>query len=626
MKFLAFLLFCFFATVMPAEATPSADWQNDKIQWHILSEYEQNLQGRGFQVLVTAKMLNGWHISADNPGDAGTPTVFEWDLPRDWQVRRLNFSAPQLFMYDDVAGQYGYGRNAYFWFEIFPQDSDNLEDKSVKLTIKWGACKDYCEEEEAFFKINLPPQGKQTIRTSAWADTLKKAEKTFPLPTNWSARAFPDGDNLRLEITAPEFDFDLSTTPFYFMPGKRDILSAAAAQDKQLIDNRLVITTELWGDLSQLTDGTLIYGDKAYTLPVEFTAAKDSTNQPGKSWFYWLLTAFTGGILLNFMPCVFPILSLKVLSLAQNRTNGHQSRIKQALLYGAGVLCCFSLMAAALSVFQHQSQASGWGFQLQSSWFVLMMLIIFIIIALFMLDIIKPSGKLAACCHRLAGLNSFLTGFFAVLIASPCTGPFMGAAIGYALLKPSDIGFAVFLSLGAGYSLPFMAAEIFPGFIGKILPKPGKWTVRLKHILALPVLLTCVWLGWVLYHQSAYFDDDTQWEKFDFEKIQQLKQEGKPFFIDFTAKWCITCLVNEKTSLQRQAFLEEARQKQVILIKADWTSRSSEIGQALQSYGRRGVPLYVYNPGNGQADIILPQLLSPQILSSALNRQNQQDN
>jgi len=626
MKFLNLLLFCFFALIESAAATTTADWQNDKIRWHILGEYEQNLQDRGFQVLVTADMLNGWHISADNPGDAGIPTVFDWDLPRGWQVRRLNLSAPQLFMYDDVAGQYGYGKTAYFWFEIFPQDLDILEYGTINLALTWGACKDYCEEEKASFKINFPPRGNRTIIASSWADTLKKAEQTFPVPTNWSARAFQDGENLQLEISASGIDFDLLTTPFYFMPGQRDILSAAAVQNKQLMNNRLVITTELWGDLSQLTNGTLIYGDKAYILPTVSIIQKDFANRSEQPWFYWLLTAFIGGILLNFMPCVFPILSIKVLSLSQNNTDQRRHRIKEALLYGGGVLCCFGLMAAVLSVFQQQSQASGWGFQLQSSWFVLMMLIIFGIIALFMLDIIKPSGKLAACCHRLAGLNSFLTGFFAVLIASPCTGPFMGAAIGYALLKPSQIGFPVFLSLGAGYALPFMAAEIFPGFIRKILPKPGQWTVRLKHILTLPILLTCVWLGWVLYHQSAHFDDYSQWEKFDAQKIQQLKQEGKPFFIDFTAKWCITCLVNEKTSLQRQAFLQLARQKQITLIKADWTSRSAEIGQALQSYGRRGIPLYVYNPGNGQADIILPQLLSPQILSSALNRQNQQNN
>ena len=340
---------------------------------------------------------------------------------------------------------------------------------------------------------------------------------------------------------------------------------------------------------------------------------------------YILLLAFLGGLILNFMPCVFPILSLKAVSLTKSTTES--KHFKNGILYLAGVLCCFALIAALLYLLRYGGYEVGWGFQLQSPIFVGIMLALFGILGLMMLDVIKwrDNSPILNLMNRLSGINSFLTGFFAVLIASPCTGPFMGAAIGYALLQPQAHYFAIFLSLGLGYALPFTLLEIFPNILKHILPKSGHWTTVLKKILALPILLTAVWLGWILYHQLKTADTapvNSVWMPYNHEQAQQLIADGKPVFIDFTAKWCITCLMNEKTSLDTENFETLARRHNINLFKADWTNRNEQIGTVIKQYGRSGVPLYVYYPPHKQNLVILPQILTPGILRQTLDDQD----
>lgn len=338
-----------------------------------------------------------------------------------------------------------------------------------------------------------------------------------------------------------------------------------------------------------------------------------------------LLMAFLGGIILNFMPCIFPILTIKAISLAQGSINKTKSRI-EALIYMGGVIASFLLIATLLVWLRSTGEQIGWGFQLQSPLFVIVMIVIFFIIFLMLLDVVNIKNPFANKVGRISfarrKANAFFTGFFAVLIASPCTAPFMGIAIGYTLSQPIYVYYPVFLALSVGYALPFTLASMFPKAVHKVLPKPGRWMEILKKVFAIPVFLTCIWLVWVLcnqMHMPAPKDANSlHWEKFDVRKVETLVQKGKPVFIDFTAKWCITCLMNKKFSLQSETFSALVKENDIALFEADWTNYDEDISKALETYGRNSIPLYVYYGGNGNAYKVLPQLLTPSILEEEL--------
>lgn len=314
-----------------------------------------------------------------------------------------------------------------------------------------------------------------------------------------------------------------------------------------------------------------------------------------------LLFAFLGGLILNVMPCVFPVLFIKILGLMKVK-NRRQS-VKDAVLYLLGVVFCFLLMALILLFLKSHGQAIGWGFQLQSPVFLLVMIALFFVLGLMFLDVISlnlPIGKMPA--------GSFFMGLLAVLVASPCTAPFMGAAIGWSLTaKISGVAVVcVFLALGLGYALPFFVAGFFPELLMKILPRPGKWMLWIKRIFAIPMFLTCLWLLWVLSGSGAL--SDLRWQKYDEEKIQKLIENKEKFFVDFSAKWCITCLANEKVVLDTKKFFDLMDEKNIQIFKADWTDYNPKITEALSKFGRVSVPLYVFF--DGENFVVLPQIVT----------------
>lgn len=339
----------------------------------------------------------------------------------------------------------------------------------------------------------------------------------------------------------------------------------------------------------------------------------------------WIVfMAFMGGLILNFMPCIFPVLSLKAISLAHGSISKKQAKA-EALLYFVGVVISFIIMATILMILRLKGEHIGWGFQLQSPVFVGILIVIFTLIFLTLLDFIKIRlpwvNKIGRLSVGQKKFNAFMTGFLAVLIASPCTAPFMGVAIGYTLTQPIYIYYPIFLALSIGYALPFSLIALFPKMLHRILPKPGKWMEILKKIFAIPIFLTCIWLFWVLQNQlngNQKTNNDIVWENYNLKKIETLLSENKPVFIDFTAKWCITCLLNEKIALSSKEFANLVENKNITLFKADWTNRDAEISQALQNFGRNSVPLYIYYDGTGGYKI-LPQILTPDIVRKSIN-------
>ena len=315
------------------------------------------------------------------------------------------------------------------------------------------------------------------------------------------------------------------------------------------------------------------------------------------------------------MPCVLPILSLKALYILKQQKRS----ISSSLLYLFGVISSFLTLSGILFYLKLKGEELGWGFQLQSPTFNVFLLLFFFIVFLLMADLIQIPDRYSDKFSKLSNNQSFLTGFFAVIIACPCTGPFMGAAIGYAISQPAVIYFSIFVFLGLGYAIPYVLIELFPNTFISLLPKPGRWMITLKHFLSIPIALTCLWLAWVIFNQLSFKpNSDIEWEEFSKESIETAINKDEAIFINFTAKWCLICLLNDKTTLSTNDFLKLAKEKKLRLFKADWTNRNKEIRDALTTYDRNSIPLYVYYPKGENTPTILPQILTNEILANTI--------
>ena len=394
-----------------------------------------------------------------------------------------------------------------------------------------------------------------------------------------------------------------------------------------------------------------------------------------------------GGLILNLMPCVFPVLSLKALSIAAN-SQQRQLQRRDALFYAAGVVLSFLALAGLLIALRAAGNVIGWGFQLQSP--LLVALLVYLLLALglslsglvqFGLGLMNTGGALTA---KSGGKGSFFTGVLAVVVASPCTAPFMGTALGYAVTQSPLVALLVFAALGLGMALPFLLLAYIPA-LARLLPKPGAWMDTLKQLLAWPLYLSAVWLLWVFGRQagidamailmigmvslaaaiwlwgrvqlgaggfnkltalgllllalvilwqgaklhpeaniSSHADNKAQhWQSWSADKLSALRQQGKPVLVNMTADWCITCLVNERVALNTERSKAALSQYNVSYLKGDWTRRDSDITAYLQQYQRDGVPLYVlYWPG--QPPQVLPQILTPDTLRQTFESISQQ--
>ena len=334
-----------------------------------------------------------------------------------------------------------------------------------------------------------------------------------------------------------------------------------------------------------------------------------------------LAFAFAGGLILNLMPCVLPVLSIKVLGFAGTT---HPAAMRtHGLLYGAGVVVSFLALAGLLIALQAGGKAIGWGFQLQSPVFVAALALLFLALALNLSGAFEFRSLLPAGLANAAASNphadAFLTGVLAVLVASPCTAPFMGAALGYALTESAAVSLSVFAALGVGMAVPYVLLAFRPQWL-KHLPKPGPWMQRLKRWLAVPLYATVVWLAWVFSIQVGLAGTQAgtdAWAPYSEARLAELVAQGKPVFVDFTAAWCVTCQVNKQLVLSRPETERAFARKGVVLLRADWTRQDPEITRALAALGRNGVPVYALYR-QGREPKLLPEILTPEALRNAL--------
>lgn len=518
----------------------------------------------GNEVLARFSIQPDWHISWSNPGDVGQATTV---TAENTDIDVLAQSTPVARTIFDIMHEYLYENTAYYLLKI-----DNFDD--AKLIFSFVECNDVCKPETLSFDLDTISPTSDT----KWKVLRQQAHKTFPQKIKLSGSS--EDNMLKLDI--------LPDTPVTFAPTQKDIIDETSIEIKQLDDGIQV----QWKSEQpqQLQQALIMTPTDAYLADIEYTHSFSTI-------LLYVLLAFLGGILLNAMPCVFPILSLKILNLIKVPQTGGRPWLN-ALTYTFGVLLSFMLLTVCLVWLKHQGENIGWGFQLQSPWFVGFMIVLFTVLFLFMIDVLHFPTFMANTVHKLSALNEFTTGFFAVLIASPCSGPFMGAAIGYAFTRTYAEIFAIFTALALGYALPYALIEVFPQALHKVLPKPGAWMQKLKYVLSVPILLTAVWLGAVFYAQVTDEAEtevsELNWQPFDAEKIEQLNAEKENIFVDFTADWCLTCQFNEKVIINTKRFKKFVQQNNVHLFVADLTEYNEQYSAALSAYGRDAIPLYVY--------------------------------
>ena len=362
-------------------------------------------------------------------------------------------------------------------------------------------------------------------------------------------------------------------------------------------------------------------------LPVPGQGAAQVVLSPGADLGWWgaLLGALIGGLLLNLMPCVLPVLAIKMFALGSGQVSPSMRRW-QGWAYTAGVLLFLLGLGGLLLALRAAGQAVGWGFQLQSPWLVGGLALLFALIALNLADIVHierwlPSG-VWQWQSRHPAIDAFSTGLLSVVVAAPCSAPFMGASLGLAVTLPWPQALTVFATLGLGLASPYLLACHFPA-LTRFMPRPGAWMNRLRHLLAIPMAATVVWLLWVLGQQLTHDQAPTdapksisradspagQWLPWSPEVVAQAQAQGRVVFVDFTAAWCITCQVNKRTTLERAEVLDAFKARDVLALRADWTRHDPAITRALADLDRTGIPVYaIYRPH--QAPVVLSELIS----------------
>jgi thiol:disulfide interchange protein DsbD len=571
----------------------------------------------------------------------------------------------------------------------------------LHVAAAWLVCEKECIPEEATVSRTLPVIAGPPPADPRWGPAIARVRATLPQPIPWPVTVTATADTVTIRIAAAGLH-PTRITEAWFYPLGWGLIDFAAEQETSVSSEGLtlrVVRGPLREAAERPVEGVLAITEQldggpvrqAFSVRAGPPAAGSGAAEPA-SWGAFLRAlglALAGGLVLNVMPCVLPVLSVKLLALAGHAGGSRAVRGVHGVAYTAGVLATFGLVAGTLLGLRAGGELVGWGFQLQSPVFVTLLADLLFVMGLALSGVVTLGGRLAGAGSGLAErggyAGSFFTGALATVVATPCTAPFMATAVGYALLQPALVALAVFLALGLGFALPYLALSLAPGWAG-LLPRPGAWMERLKQLLAFPLYASVAWLVWVLSQQvgptglaaclaglvllalaawlyeatrhgaglwrrlgrpvaiagtvaalalaifttapSASTDArtaaDTAWEPYTAARLAELRDRGVPVFVNVTAAWCVTCLVNERIALRSPKVTARLAQKGVASLKADWTNRDPAIAQVLASFQRSGVPLYVLYPGaragapNGHEPRVLPQILTEGIVLEAL--------
>ncbi len=673
-------------------AAESTAVTSPRVSATLLSGRDAVAPGERFHVALVQKIAPGWHTYWQNPGDSGEPTKVEWKLPEGAAAGPIQWPAPKAIPVEPLVN-FGFEGTVLLPIEItVPATAKPGETVSLSANATWLVCEKICIPEEGAFRLDLPVGPAAAVDAAAQA-RIDQALAELPKPAEFRGKLAAKGDD-QLALVLPGLPAGASDIRYF--PLSDTLIEHAAAQPSE--GEKLTLTRSSSFRIESPTlDGVVTFSEggvrRALSLSAEvepalIQAASSPARLPAavtlppptEDLTLWLALAFAfaGGLILNLMPCVLPVLFIKALGFAQLVQASRSEVRQQGLLFLIGVLTTF-LALAGLAI----ALGAGWGFQLQSPPLVILLAVLMALIGFSLLGAFEIGGSVQGFGDGLVSrggpLGAFMTGALAVVVATPCTAPFMGAAMGYALTQPPAMALAIFLALALGFAAPVVALSFAPGLL-RLLPKPGRWMMVLKQGFAFPMFATAIWLIWVATMQagadgalaalvailaagfaiwllgttrrsapglrvtaagaaallvaaaaafvieSATPPSPTQaranavdaWSP---ARVAELQAQGKPVFVNFTAAWCITCLANERVALSRQEVKDAFARLGVVSLKADWTNRNAAIAAALAEHGRAGVPLYLFYPATkGAPAEVLPQLLTPETVVSAAER------
>ena len=638
----------------------------------LVAKSRNAVPGRPLQLALRQQIATGWHTYWVNPGDSGLPTTVDWTLPEGFKADPIVWSTPVRFNYGPVVG-YGYQTEVLLPITVHvPETAASGTEITLSAHASWLVCSDVCEPEDARLTITLPV-GTQLEADPTWVQAFAETAARTPRPNPFPVTATLAGGAVVVHLATGDAT---GLRDVAFFPLNADVIRNDAPQAVVADAGGLTLTLQrdTAGPTPTAINGVLAFRDLGagrsdvttsllVASPILPAALPTSLLEFAAAF----VLAILGGLILNLMPCVLPVLSIKLFGLVQHAHEGPRHARLQGIAYTAGVLASFAVVGAALIGLRAAGTEIGWGFQLQSPLFVAGMIYVLFLVGLnlsgvFTFDV-RLAGIGSGLTMRGGTTGSFFTGALATLVATPCTAPFMAAAMGYAITQPWYVSFAIFEAVGFGLALPYLIVAFSPA-TQRWLPKPGAWMVRLKEFLAFPIYGTIVWLLYVLSQQidpaglaatlaglvllafgvwlvevfrsaersvltlriglptlsflaavvlvatlvrdappmgSSSAGARVAWEPFSEERLKGLRTEGRAVFVDFTAAWCITCKVNERIALASPSVLKAIEEGNIALLRGDWTRRDPEIARVLAQHGRAGVPLYLFYPGSGKA-------------------------
>ena len=665
-----------------AESTPVS---SARAVVSLVSDTDAVAPGKPFQVALRIAAAPGWHIYWQNPGDAGVPPSIDFSLPAGTLAGPIAWPVPERHPEGPVM-TYGYTGETVLPVTITPGPfSDAFP---VVVHASWLICAKICVPEEGDFRLDLP---NGPAIASAQAALFQSAAQRLPVPAPWPVQIGPDGT---LGVSGIGLN-PLSVRQAWFFPAAWGLVDQSSPQTLTAQEGGFTLAMkpgiefkadhDLAGVLVLQNDAGL---QRAFTVSATPGVVALQTAEPSVPLVRVLLLAALGGLILNLMPCVFPVLAIKAVGLASLRGADRRHARWHAASYVAGVLVTFLALGTLMVALRTGGAAIGWGFQFQSPIFVTAMGWLLFAVGLNLSGLFDVTAVFAGggqtLVRRSGHAGSFFTGLLAVLVATPCTAPFMGVAIATALTSSASVTLTVFLALGLGFALPFALLALIPA-VSRVLPRPGYWMVVLKQVLAFPMYAAALWLIWVLaqeagpdgvlaagaglvlvglagwalglaQHQTLASNRggrriahlvaiaataaavailptimmapaskvtasaDAGTEPFTTARLAALRAEGHPVFVNMTAAWCVTCLVNERLALSPDSVRRAFAARHVTYLKGDWTRQDPQITAFLRAHGRDGVPLYVMYPANSGAPTVMSQVLTEGEMIAELNR------
>ena len=713
------LMLSFLASTAVEASTPVFGEQKAAahIKVGLVSEQGYLVAGETAQLALRLLPDEGWHTYWKNPGDTGLPTRVIWQLPEQFRAGDLEWPVPERI---DYQGAVNFGYHGETWLPVSISVPASISSSAINgqgeitlsATAKWLICKDVCIPGKAELQLVLPlrDRSQANIQESVNHPLFDKARSKIPrlIYTSNAAYAVDEQVDIAVALNAlPAFDrlpqvfignagivdnFDkpsikiaadqlhISAKKDYYLEEAPELLSVLLVTAAEEGQSQAIEFTARKKAALAIVDNSLVNEVASSNIASAETSAPISI-------LYALLLAVVGGLILNAMPCVFPVLSLKIVSLVESGNHNSIERRRHGIAYTAGVILSFLLIAGLLIALRFAGEQIGWGFQLQSPWFIAFLVYLLFVLGLSLSGFIELGSSLQNLGSGLGNKErsssdwrgSFFTGVLATVVATPCTAPFMGTAMGFALGQSAIVALLIFAAMGLGLALPFLLIAFIP-FLANALPKPGNWMVRLKEFLAFPIYLTVIWLLWVfsrqtggdavalmlvglvlvalalwIWRQTQFRDDafisravaafilvaaiglalyaasverseivavhtatvESDAQEYTPERLQQALDNGEAVFVNMTADWCITCKVNERIALGTNKVKSAFAAQSITYLKGDWTNSDPVITEYLATFSRNGVPLYVYY-APGKTAVVLPQILTPSIVIDAI--------